>query len=262
MELLNSIKSRTERNCPGSQSRKRTAQIYWNLQKSGRFRSAQFSRIEESDLEEMFHLYDALFFDNEISSLLKQLKHPLSFRLSGKMTRAGGKTTREESWDGRRLIDRKYEIAISTTLLFQTFKSPGKPVIVTGVECSDRLQALQRIMEHELIHLVEMMVWYHSDCFRNRFKAISNRLFCHTESTHQLTTVDERALREFGIQAGDSVSFSHGGQRYRGIVNRITKRATILVPSSAGELFSDGKRYARFYVPIEALRLDRKKRIA
>ena len=52
MELLNSIKSRTERNCPGSQSRKRTAQIYWNLQKSGRFRSAQFSRIEESDLED------------------------------------------------------------------------------------------------------------------------------------------------------------------------------------------------------------------
>jgi hypothetical protein len=39
-----------------------------------------------------------------------------------------------------------------------------------------------------------------------------------------------------------------------GRVNRITRRATVLVPAPTGELFSDGKRYLRFYVPLEQLK--------
>jgi hypothetical protein len=37
-------------------------------------------------------------------------------------------------------------------------------------------------------------------------------------------------------------------------VNRITRRATILVEDSRGERFSDGKRYLKYYVPIHQLR--------
>ena len=142
--------------------------------------------------------------------------------------------------------------------MFQTFKNDHQPVNVTGIECTDRLQALQRIMEHEIIHLVEMIIWYHSDCFRRRFKSITGRLFGHTESTHELTTVDERAFAEFGVQVGHRVNFVHGGKKYSGFVNRITKRATVLVATPRGELFSDGKRYARFYVPIQNLVPERK----
>jgi hypothetical protein len=57
---------------------------------------------------------------------------------------AGGPTVRVE-----------YEIAVSTLLLFQTFREPGRPVVVGGLVCRDRLDALQRIMEHELLHLAE-----------------------------------------------------------------------------------------------------------
>lgn len=258
MELLNSIKSRTDRTWTPSLSRKTTSQIYWNLQKDQRRISPDFNRIHESHLAKIFELYDTYFFENELSQLLRELNHPLRFRLSGKMTRAGGKTTREETWDGRKLLTRKYEIAISTTLLFQTFQNGQQKANVTGVVCTDRLQALQRIMEHEIIHLVEMMVWYHSDCFRRRFQVITHRLFRHTESTHQLTTVDERAMKEFGVKVGDTVSFRHEGQLYQGLVNRITKRATVLVPSPQGELFSNGKRYLKFYVPIQNLSRTRK----
>lgn len=259
MELLHLVKSTTGKKLTEGQIKKTSAQIYWQLLRESRsLQTANFSRIHESDLAQLFELYDYQIFDGNISKLLKSIKQPLSFRLSGKMTRAGGKTTREETWNGKRLLNRKYEIAISTTLLFQTFKETQQPVSVTGVHCSDRLQALQRIMEHEIIHLVEMIVWYHSDCVRARFKNITRRLFGHLESTHQLTTVDERALSEFGIRVGDPVSFIHDGQRYRGFVNRITKRATVLVQHSRGELFSDGKRYARFYVPIQNLTAEKK----
>ena len=40
----------------------------------------------------------------------------------------------------------------------------------------------------------------------------------------------------------------------QGRVNRITRRATVLVPNPAGQKFSDGKRYSRYYVPLERLR--------
>lgn len=255
MQLLNAIKSHTDASWSSDKSKKVTAQIYWKLLgDSKHLNHANFSKIEATDIESLFEMYDESFFDGNLKRTLRELRQPITFRLSGKMTRAGGKTTREESWRGKRLINRRYEIAISTTLLFQTFQNQTKPVIVTGISCGNRLQALQRIMEHEIIHLVEMMVWYHSDCFRKRFKTITNRLFDHTESTHQLTTVDERALTEFGIKVGDVVLFQHERKTYTGFVNRITKRATVLVEHAAGERFSDGKRYARFYVPIQSLR--------
>jgi hypothetical protein len=255
MQKIQNIKELTDSAWKPAQFKKAAAQIYWEmLQESNSLRRGNFARIDTRDIEGLFDRYDEKFFQGCLRDALSSLSHPLTFRLSGRMTRAGGKTTREESWQGRRLLTRNYEIAISTTLLFQTFKEDQSRAIVTGVPCMDRLQALQRIMEHEIIHLVEMMVWYHSDCFRNRFKSITARLFGHTESTHQLTTVDQRAMEQFGIQPGDIVGFQHDRQWLTGQVNRITKRATVLVENAKGELFDDGKHYLTFYVPIQGLR--------
>jgi hypothetical protein len=49
------------------------------------------------------------------------------------------------------------------------------------------------------------------------------------------------------------VRFRLDGRHYTGRVNRITKRATVLVEDRSGERYSDGKRYAKFYVPLEML---------
>jgi hypothetical protein len=38
-------------------------------------------------------------------------------------------------------------------------------------------------------------------------------------------------------------------------VNRVTKRATVLVPDPAGLEFSDGTRYRPYYVPLSLLEL-------
>jgi len=38
-----------------------------------------------------------------------------------------------------------------------------------------------------------------------------------------------------------------------GIVNRITRRATVLVENPGGRLFSNGKKYMKDYVPIHVL---------
>jgi hypothetical protein len=116
---------------------------------------------------------------------------------------------------------------------------------------------MQRVVEHEMIHLCEMLVWIQSDCSARRFQGISHRLFKHTEHRHELVTPQERAVREFDIRPGTRVEFEANGMRLCGIVNRITTRATVLVPDSAGPRYNDGHHYAKYYVPIQRLhRLD------
>jgi hypothetical protein len=106
------------------------------------------------------------------------------------------------------------------------------------------------------VHLLELLVFNSSSCSVSRFHSLASSLFGHREYTHRLITPHERALKRFGIRRGDRVSFQAQGARLFGIVNRITKRATVLVEDERGARYTDGKRYARFYVPLPMLRME------
>lgn len=221
------------------------------MRQSPHLDQANFRSIHPLDLQRLFDLYDDRYFQGQCRKAVGGC--PLNFRFSKRMTSAGGKTVREEIElsDG---VFTTYEIVISSTLLFQTFHDVDRPVMVTGVRCHNRFEALQRIFEHELVHLLEMLVWVDSSCGRPRFQSIAQRFFGHKEHTHQLITPRERAVVKFQIRPGDLVEFSFENRRLRGVVNRITKRATILVESSRGTAYSDGKRYEKYYVPLPSLR--------
>lgn len=215
-------------------------------------RSPNFSVTSAIDLQTMAELYDRTFFDGHCLSLARH--YGMQFRWSKRMTSTGGKTVRTIQTDrhtGKKQI--RYEIVLSATLLFQTFSDLQRPIRVTGVLCSNRLQAMQRILEHELIHLVEMLVWEDSCCAAPRFQSIAGRLFGHTEHKHDLITQQERAARKFNVRVGTPVRFQHEGGFYTGTVNRITRRATVLVPDARGQLYDDGQRYRKYYVPISHL---------
>ena len=232
----------------------RTSDIYEAALRNSRYIDAgNFDSIHASDLEFLFDRYDEQFFDGGCRKLLG--KSPLTFRLSKRMTQSAGKATRWQQ-RGRRLKSTpvKYEIAVSTTLLFQTFHDVQRPIVMSGIECRDRLEALQRVLEHETTHLIEFLIWQNSSCSANRFQSIANRFFHHTEHTHQLITPRERAQAKFGIQAGSRVTFRLDGQHFEGFVNRITKRATVLVEDRRGTPYNDGKRYAKYYVPVGLLK--------
>lgn len=219
------------------------------LEQSRHFDGGNFEQIHPDDLELLFEQYDHHFFEGQCR---QQLGHrPLRFRLSSRMTRAGGKTAHAISRSPHRR--ESFEIAISTTLLFQTFNDVERTITVTGCECHDRLEALQRIFEHELIHLLEMATWKKSSCSQRRFQTLAHRFFSHTEHTHALITPRERALKRFGIRAGSRVRFRFDGTELVGLVNRITRRATVLVEAPHGQLFSDGKRYETYYMPLNML---------
>ncbi len=231
----------------------RTREIYDTILRESEYVDAgNFTTIHPSDVERLFDLYDGLFFDGGSRKLLRDSQ--LDFRLSKRMTRSGGRTGRRERRDRRgKVLRTEYDIAVSTTLLFQTFQEDHRPVIMSGIECCDRLSALQRVIEHEMTHLLEILIWVDSSCTAPRFHSIANRFFGHTDHRHQLITPRERAFTKFGIKAGDRVTFRIDGQHHFGVVNRITKRATVLVEDSGGERYSDGKHYAKFYVPVGML---------
>lgn len=228
----------------------RTREIYRAVLDESKYLDAgNFEVIHTRDLEILFRHYDRLFFQGGCRSVVDE--NHLYFRLSKRMTSAGGKTTRRVPRRPATNQTRpQYEIAVSTTLLFQTFHDVDRPISVAGIECRDRLEALQRVFEHELVHLIEWLLWAQSSCSAGRFQTIAANFFAHEEHTHQLITPRERAFAKFGIRAGDRVSFRFEGRHCRGIVNRITKRATVLVADEQGERYSDGKRYRKFYVPV------------
>ena len=153
----------------------------------------------------------------------------------------------------RRQQKKEFEIAIATTPLFATF-SDEPTAVVSGIICHDRLEALQRIMEHEMVHLVEMLLWNDSNCSAQPFKGVVNRFFGHTESNHRLMTPSDLAKKRLGISPGDWVTFKIDGRKLKGHVNRITKRATILVPDAGGAVYDDGRTYQKYYVPLHSLR--------
>ena len=204
-----------------------------------------FTRIHPDDLSFLFSAYDALFLDGLCGKVVGS--EGVIFRLSSRMTRAGGKTTLLR--DG---IPR-FEIAVATSILFDGFADGDPEVSVGGLVCRHRLDALQRLFEHELVHLAEWLCWDESHCGRKRFQDIAARLFLHRAHTHQLITRSERAAA-MGINVGTLVTFRYRGRRLQGRVNRITKRATVLVEDPEGSRWSDGRRYVRYYVPLGGLR--------
>jgi hypothetical protein len=236
---------------PPSEVAARTSRIYRTiLERSAHVRRGNFEALGISDLRLLFDLYDQEFFEGLLTGMLfEDGAGEIDLRLSDRMTRAAGKTFMRRTRTGPR-----YEIAVSTFLLFQTFREIDRPVKVGGITCRDRLEALLRIFEHELLHLAEFLACGKSSCAAPPFHALSRDIFGHNGVVHDLVTPREVAALTHEIRLGDVVAFEHEGISHVGRVNRITKRATILVEDEAGRLYSDGRRYARFYVPLTLLR--------
>ena len=231
----------------------RHATVYeYVLNNSEHVSQSNFSKISSADLGLMFQAIDEQYFAGQVGSVCEQVAaRPLSFRLSTRMTTSGGMTTMLRPRNRRSKV-REFEIAVATTPLFESFRD-SQPLQVGGLPCANRLQALQRIMEHEMVHLIEMLLWDDSNCSAKPFKRIVNSFFGHTESNHRLLTPRDIANQILGLSAGDRVSFVQQGRRYQGTLNRVTKRATVLVADAKGDAYDDGCRYKKYYVPLNRL---------
>jgi len=203
-----------------------------------------YVRIETYDLKLLFSLYDTYFFQEFFKD---NYKDKIFFKLSKRMTSAGGKT--------QRFMDsNKFILSLSTFLIFKTFNDIEREIKINGIICHDRLEASMRIFEHEIIHVIEHILYDTSSCSKPSFKRLSNNIFGHTAVTHRLITQNEIADRTFNLHVGDFASFDFEGQFYKGVISRITKRATVMVKDPEGDYFdSKGNQYIKYYIPISQL---------
>lgn len=220
------------------------------MQDSRQLRNPDFAAVEKQDLYSLLHAYDELFLDGGLNRWLESRAGRLQLRWSRRMTSSGGITSHRVT---RRGQPDEFEIAISSTLLFGT-DFGDRPVRVAGVVTDHRLDALQRIFEHELVHLLEMILWGRSSCARARFRRAVAGMFGHRESNHQLITPAERIRTRQSLDVGDPVRFRHRGRELAGYINRVGHRVTVLVEHPSGHRFDDGRRYLVYYVPPRQLR--------
>ena len=219
-------------------------------------KTGNFTALAGDDVETMFTLIDGAFYGGGLRLLLELVRCSISFHASSRLTRSGG-LTKQFRPRGQKQIPFvpgcRYEIVLSSTLLFQTFQDVSRPVHVSGLLCADRLEAALRIMEHETVHLLEMIAVGTSSCDREPFKAMARGVFGHTLPRHDLVTQGERAREKHGLKVGDQVKFAFEGRMLVGLLNRITRRATVLVEDAKGQLYTSGKRYLKFYIPLGML---------
>jgi hypothetical protein len=225
------------------------------FQESRAIRQPNFETIGTGDLARLFRLYDDRFLDGWLANAITSTGgSTLTFRLSSAMTRSGGKTIRKSPRLKSAAIATKYEIAIATRMLLMNFRDGQRPVTVCGLVCEDRLAALQRIMEHEMLHLAEFLAWGKSSCNQSRFKQLARNIFGHAASKHDLITAVERASTLHAVSIGNKVEFDFHGKTLAGIINRVHRRATVLVESKDGAKYRNGKRYLKYYIPLGMLR--------
>ena len=229
---------------PG-QIKKKTRKIYRKiLSESKNLDSGNYNGIATSDVYRLFELYDLYFFDRFFQN---NYQDKIFFRLSKRMTRAAGRIAYTKPAE-------TYTISLSTTLIFQTFHDVTREVSANGIVCHDRLEATMHVLEHEIIHLLEWVLFNSTSCSKPRFQHLSYNIFGHTQVTHQLITQTERARKKFNLKVGDNVSFEHDGETHYGFISRITKRATVMANDPKGD-YKDpqGNRYSKYYIPLPLL---------
>ncbi len=207
--------------------------------------SPNFTSISDFDVGKLFKLYDEQFFNNFFWDNYRQ---KLNFKISTRMTKSAGKLTYYKQ-------NQSFLISLSTNLLFQTFKNENRTIKVNGFICTNRLEAAMHVLEHEIIHLSEWIVYKNSNCSHARFRSLAKNIFGHTDVTHQLVVGSEYAQISYDLNIGDTVSFQFDGIEMKGIIARITKRATVMVEDGRGQYMDKaGKRYVKYYIPLQILK--------
>lgn len=220
------------------------------LQESANIKSGTIDCISPLDLRLLYLHYDKIFLKNWFWD---NFKGQVLYELSRRMTKSAGKTKCPKNIAQMKPDEVKIIIAIGVDFFFKYDQLVGSKN-VGGIETHDSLEALQIVFEHELIHVLEFLLFHTSSCNKQRFKDTAKKIFGHTHSHHHMPTNQTVAREKYGINIGDSVQFLFKDRQLTGLIVNITKRATVMVRNPAGVYIDkNGVRYMKYYVPLAGL---------
>ena len=228
--------------------RKEVREGLWR--ESENINSATIDCISPLDLRLLYLHYDKIFLKNWFRD---NFKGHVLYELSRRMTKSAGKTKCPKNIAQMEAEDIRIIIAIGVDFFFKYDQLAGSKN-VCGIETHNSLEALQIVFEHELVHVLEFLLFHTSSCNKQRFKDTAKNLFGHTHSHHHIPTNQTVAREKYGINIGDKVQFVFEDQLLTGLIVNITKRATVMVKSLDGVYVDkNGTKYMKYYVPLERL---------
>lgn len=135
------------------------------------------SNVSSRDLQKMFELYDHCFFQSSISEFIEQSHFVLQFKTTGEPT-----FTTEGTCTSKKC---KYVVTIPT----HHFNKVNGITNVAGHLCKDQLECLQRVLEHEIVHLIVFIFCndtFMTDHHGTLFMKIAKNVFAHTDHRHYI----------------------------------------------------------------------------
>lgn len=176
--------------------------------------SPNFTSLTPKNLEEVWEMYDRVFFHGEIEEKMKKKKYTMLFKISSpnKKTKIGAWCRPSRSPGSGRCF---YTMSFPAGLYLSLFQKKEEREIVNGRVCSDRLMCLQLVMEHELIHILFFLF----DRFQRGidpihsahgklFQCMAHAYFGHTDFRHEMGA-DPEAMKREDIRVGMFVRFTY-----------------------------------------------------
>jgi hypothetical protein len=185
------------------------------------------------DCKYLFNLYDKHVFSGKFKD-----NFSMTFEFSKTLTKSAGLTKYDKD-------SLKVSLSFSIPLIFDAFLDNHDGYKVNGIICLCPIEAFLRVMEHEIAHLCEFLMYNNSNCSKPRFTKIAYELFAHTENRHLIGLEMPKQLLHKTFHVGDIVGFVEHDKHYVGEIIRITKKATVLV--------GDNYHSKKYYVPAELL---------
>ncbi|MBR1408485.1 MAG: hypothetical protein IJ573_06280 [Clostridia bacterium] len=207
------------------------------------FASLPVRSVRASTLLLMRDEVDRLF----LCGFLRKTYGALPVSLSPRMTRAAGKFVYS-----RKMNDyNSCEIRLSSDFLFRLSEGAFQ---LNGLSAHSPQEAFLIVFEHEVIHAAEYAL-YGATGHSKRFLALAGGLFGHTKAYHALPTRADEAAAS-GLVPGRGVLFLYEGRTMSGVVARVGKTVTVMVPDRRGD-YRDaaGRRYRKFRVSPGLLQL-------
>ena len=215
-----------------------------------------FSSFTAKNLEDLWELYDEVFFGGQVAKKLAAEGSTLTFQTTvGGKTKLGGwcRTTRTP---GRKHCF--FTISFPVGLYKKLFVGGEKALRVNGIDCWDRLSCLQMVLEHESMHMLMQLYNYEGrirsgpgktiyDPHGGLFKCMVGAYFGHKDTKHGLLSGEaSESLTRGDVTKGMRIQFHDRKKNvtYIAIVDRVN-------PKTLGVTVTEPAMYrgSRFKVP-------------
>lgn len=175
-----------------------------------RQKPANFESLNPQDTQLLFELIDRHFLLGKLSEWLKANNSRLTVTPNTKLTSTGGRCImqRDPITHSYKKTNCVFRIDLAPRILLETFKKGEVCHSSGGVKCCSRLECLQLILEHELVHLLVDLFCPELSTKTGKtihhgaaFKRLILNLFGQTEVKHRLLLGDASAMEAQAAQA-------------------------------------------------------------